>query len=87
MSVTYEYGVASQVSFDYISSDSDVMIGAFTPIEKSVPMKNYFYGTIDAVSLYDLTLNPSQISKLYENNRESDAGPMPIESVTVRVMV
>jgi len=51
MSITYEYGVMTQLSFDYISSESDVLIGAFSPITKSVPeIKNYFYGSIDAAS-------------------------------------
>ena len=76
MTITYEYGVATQRSFDYISSDSNVFIGAFSPIEKTNQvMQNYFYGTIDAVALYDVILSPSQISKLHENNRESECRP------------
>jgi len=87
MSITYEYGVITQRTFDYISSESDVLIGAFSPITKSVPeIKNYFYGSIDAVGLYDVTLTPLGISELYENNRESDAGPIPVVSEPVEIV-
>jgi len=63
MSVTFEYGVMTKRTFDYISSESDVLIGAFAPILKSEPeTKNYFYGSIDAIGLYDVTLAPLHIS-------------------------
>ncbi|MEK0343540.1 MAG: LamG-like jellyroll fold domain-containing protein, partial [Nitrosopumilus sp.] len=87
MSITYEYGVMTQLSFDYISSESDVLIGAFAPIKKGMTeIQNYFYGSIDAVGLYDVTLTPLGISELYENNRESDAGPIPIISEPVEIV-
>jgi len=80
--VTYEYGVMTQGTFDYISSESNVLIGAFSPIKKNNPeIKNYFYGTIDAISLYDVALTTSQVSKLYEDNRMFDLEPMDLESI------
>jgi hypothetical protein len=87
MDITYEYGVMTQKTFDYISSNSDVLIGAFSPVIKDESsIKNHFYGEIDAIGLYDVVLLPSQISQLYENNRESDAGPLPVESEPVEII-
>ncbi len=82
MTVTYEYGVMTQRIFEYISSESDVLIGASSINTRTIPeIKNYFYGTIDAIALYDVTLTASQVSKLYEDNRMFDLEPMDLESI------
>ncbi len=71
-SLTHQYGVSTQNSFDYISSKSNVLVGAFTPLSRVDGLvKNNFSGQIDDVMLYDTILLQDQISTLYQNDRIS----------------
>jgi len=72
-SLTHQFGVSTQNSFDYISSNSNVLVGAFTPLlREDGAVKNNFSGQIDDIMLYDTILLPEQISTLYQNDRTSD---------------
>ncbi len=71
-SLTHQFGVSTQNSFDYISSNSNVLVGAFTPLlREDGAVKNNFSGQIDDIMLYDTILLPEQISTLYQNDRTS----------------
>jgi hypothetical protein len=71
-SLTYTHGKAKQNSYDYLKSESKILVGAFTPLLRADGVvKNNFSGQIDDVMLYDTTLLPNQISMLYENDRIS----------------
>ena len=71
-SFTHQFGISTQNSFDYISSKSNVLVGAFTPLSRADGLeKNYFSGQIDDVMLYDTILLQDQISTLYQNDRIS----------------
>ena len=71
-SLTHQFGVSAQNSFDYISSNSNVIVGAFTPLlREDGAVKNNFSGQIDDIMLYDVVLLPDQISILYQNDRTS----------------
>ena len=71
-SLTHQFGVSAQNSFDYISSNSNVLVGAFTPLlREDGAVKNNFSGQIDDIMLYDAVLLPDQISILYQNDRTS----------------
>ena len=71
-SLTHQFGVSTQNSFDYISSNSNVLVGAFTPsLREDGVVKNNFSGQIDDIMLYDAVLLPDQISTLYQNDRTS----------------
>jgi len=71
-SLTHQFGVSTQNSFDYISSNSNVLVGAFTPLlREDGAVKNNFSGQIDDIMLYDAVLLPDQISILYQNDRTS----------------
>ncbi len=71
-SLTHQFGVSTQNSFDYISSNSNVLVGAFTPLlREDGAVKNNFSGQIDDIMLYDAVLLPDQISTLYQNDRTS----------------
>ena len=71
-SLTHQFGVSTQNSFDYISSNSNVLVGAFTPsLREDGVIKNNFSGQIDDIMLYDAVLLPDQISTLYQNDRTS----------------
>jgi len=71
-SLTHQFGVSTQNSFDYISSKSNVLVGAFTPLSRGDGVvRNNFSGQIDDVILYDTVLLQGQISSLYENDRIS----------------
>ncbi len=54
---------------DSISSDSDIVIGAYLN-EKggNTQVRNQFSGLIDSVRLYDSLLTPDQISEIYNQN-------------------
>jgi hypothetical protein len=72
-SLTYQYGVPTQNSFDYISSKSDIIVGAFaSSIRNNASVQNHFSGLIDDVSLYDKLLTKSQISAVDQNDRTPD---------------
>ncbi len=71
-SLTHQFGVSTQNSFDYIYSNSNVLVGAFTPLLRGEGVvKNNFSGQIDDIMLYDVVLLPDQISTLYQNDRTS----------------
>ena len=72
-SLTYQYGVATQNSFDYISSKSNVLVGAFNKsIRDASSIQNHFSGLIDDVTLYDTLLSSEHIFAIDKNNRTSD---------------
>jgi hypothetical protein len=76
-SLTYQYGVATQNSFDYISAKSDLVIGAFNPsVRETSTFQNNFSGLIDDVTIYDKLLSSEQISSLDEQERTPDAPPV-----------
>jgi hypothetical protein len=63
-------GVSTQNSYDYISSKSNILIGAFNPSLRSDQIiKNNFSGQIDDILLYDTIILKDQISTLYQNDR------------------
>jgi len=69
-SLTHQYGVATQNSFDYISSKSSVLIGAFNSLSRDTSsVQNHFSGLIDDITLYDKLLTPTTISELDTINR------------------
>jgi hypothetical protein len=71
-SMTHQYGTSIQNSYDYISSKSNVIVGAFFPLLiEDHKAKNYFSGQIDDIILYDTILSQDQISTLYQNDRVS----------------
>jgi hypothetical protein len=71
-SLTHQYGVSNQNSYDFIDSNSKVIVGAFNPsIREGSTTKNYFSGEIDDVNLYDTNLSQNQIFNLYQNGRIS----------------
>ena len=71
-SLTHQYGTSILNSYDYISSKSNVIVGAFVPLLREDQMtKNYFSGQIDDIILYDTILSQDQISTLYQNDRVS----------------
>jgi hypothetical protein len=71
-------GVSTQNSYDYISSKSNVLIGAFNPSIRDVTsVQNHFSGLIDDVTLYDKLLSSDNISALDKNNRTPDSTPEP----------
>lgn len=71
-SFTYTHGKATQHSYDYLKSESKFLVGAFSPLLRvDGVVKNNFSGLIDDVLLYDIVIQPTKISKLYENDRSS----------------
>ena len=77
-SLTHQYGVSTQHSYDYISSKSNILIGAFNPsLRDGASVHNHFSGIIDDVTLYDTLLSSTQISVLDKNNRTQDVTPEP----------
>ena len=71
-SFTYSLGVGSQNSYDYIKSNSNILIGAFTPLLRADGVvKNNFSGLIDNIGLYSISLSSTDISELYNKNRVS----------------
>ena len=71
-SFTYTHGKAKQNSYDYLKSESKILVGAFTPLSRADGIvKNNFSGQIDDVMLYDEVLLPDQIIILHENDRIS----------------
>ena len=63
-------GVITRHSFDYISSKSNVLVGAFTPLLRADSVvKNNFSGLIDDVGLYTSSLSSENVSELYNKNR------------------
>ena len=71
-SFTYSLGVGSQNSCDYIKSNSNILIGAFTPLLRADGVvKNNFSGLIDNIGLYSISLTLTDISELYNKNRIS----------------
>jgi hypothetical protein len=77
-SLTYQYGVATQNNFDYISSKTNVLVGAFTSsIRDNASVQNHFSGLIDDVTLYDKLLTQSHISELDKIDRTPDTVIQP----------
>ena len=71
-SFTHQFGISTQNSFDYISSKSNVLVGAFTPLlREDGVVKNNFSGQIDDIMLYDTILLQDQIFTLYQIDRVS----------------
>jgi len=71
-SFTYSLGVGSQNSNNYIKSNSNILIGAFTPLLRADGVvKNNFSGLIDNIGLYSISLSSTDISELYNKNRIS----------------
>jgi len=71
-SFTYTLGKSKQNSYDYLKSESKILVGAFTPLLRADGVvKNNFSGMIDDVLLYDEVLLPDQIMILHENDRIS----------------
>jgi hypothetical protein len=69
-------GVSTQNSYDYLSLQSNLLIGAFNPsIRDSTSVQNHFSGLIDDVTLYDKLLSSDNISALDNNNRTPDVTP------------
>src|SRR6267143_580702 len=66
---------------DTISSDADIIIGAYLNTVRSTS-SNLFSGSIQDVKLYDSLLSPSQIANLYENNEHAhlDINTIPINA-------
>jgi hypothetical protein len=75
-SLTHQYGESSQNSYDYLSLQTDVLIGAFNPNARdNASFANHFSGLIDDVTLYDKQLTSSQISSLDKSERTPDTIP------------
>src|SRR5207249_4888623 len=60
-------GKLTTKTVDSISSNADIVIGAYYNTIRNVP-QNEFSGLIKDVNLYDSLLNPSQIQRIYEQN-------------------
>jgi hypothetical protein len=76
-SINYDNGIAELIEFDYISSKSDVLIGAFNPsIREESATQHHFSGLVDEITLYDKLLTATNISDLYQNNRTPDVVPV-----------
>jgi len=57
-SLKSEYGIPIQNSFEYLSSKSDVLVGAFNPsLREGANNQHHFSGLIDDVTLYDKQLS------------------------------
>jgi hypothetical protein len=77
-SFTHQYGETTQNSYEYISSKSNILVGAFNPsIRDNASVQNNFSGLIDDVTLYDQLLSSDHISTLEENNRTPNFVPEP----------
>jgi hypothetical protein len=75
--MTYETGVPTPIEFEYISSKSDILVGAFNPnLREESTTKNHFSGLIDDVTIYDKLLTTLHVSKIYEQNRTSESVPV-----------
>jgi hypothetical protein len=72
-SLTHQYGESTQNSYDHISLQSNVVIGAFSlNARDNASLSNHFSGLIDDVTLYDKLLSSENISTLDENKRTPD---------------
>jgi hypothetical protein len=72
-SLTHQYGESTQNSHDYISLQSNLVIGAFNPNARdNASLSNHFSGLIDDVTLYDKLLSSENISTLDQNKRTPD---------------
>src|SRR5256712_1393812 len=60
-------GKLTTKTVDSISSNADIVIGAYYNTIRNVP-QNEFSGLNKDVNLYDSLLNPSQIQRIYEQN-------------------
>jgi hypothetical protein len=77
-SLTHQYGESSQNSYDYLSLQFDLVVGAFNPNSRDQgSLKNHFSGLIDDITLYDKSLSSSHIFTLEENHRIPDTIPEP----------
>lgn len=70
-SLTHQYGESTQNNYDYISSNSNIIVGGFIPLKLDARVKNNFSGQIDDILLYDTIILKDQISTLYQNDRVS----------------
>jgi hypothetical protein len=70
-SLTHQYGESTQNNLDFISSNSNIIVGGFIPLKLDARVKNYFSGQIDDILLYDTIILKDQISTLYQNDRVS----------------
>ena len=64
-------GKFEAVSVDSISSDSDIVIGAYINANNGYETSNQFSGLIDSANIYDLLLSQSQIGELYNTSPHS----------------
>jgi len=73
---------------DTISSNADIIIGAYLNTLRSTP-SNLFSGSIQDVKLYDSLLSPSQIANLYENNIHAhlSINTIPINSLSDNIKI
>ncbi|MCZ6582218.1 MAG: hypothetical protein O6761_03490, partial [Thaumarchaeota archaeon] len=59
------------------SDDSKITVGAFDPFRSDVSKtKNYFSGSIDAIQIFPLSLDSTQIEELFAKERLSDASQL-----------
>ncbi|MBI3642297.1 MAG: hypothetical protein HY222_07895, partial [Thaumarchaeota archaeon] len=61
-------GKLATKTVDQISSDADIIIGAYLDSIRGITPRNQFSGLIQNVDLYDSLLIPSQIAELYSSD-------------------
>ncbi len=84
-SLTHSLGVRTQHSNTYIKSESDILIGAFTPLVRADGVvKDNFSGLIDNIELYAISLSPTNISEIYNKNRVSTVNTLLIQKPVLK---
>ncbi len=84
-SSTHSLGVRTQHSNTYIKSESDILIGAFTPLARADGVvKNNFSGLIDNIELYAISLSSTNISEIYNKNRVSTVNTPLIQKLVLK---
>ncbi|MCE9653578.1 MAG: hypothetical protein K8Q89_11105, partial [Nitrosarchaeum sp.] len=59
-------GKLESVDIEHISSNNDIVVGAYVSIKNDLPKPSYmFSGIVDDIALFDSTLSESQIKQLY----------------------
>ena len=79
-------GQLKTTTIDSISSDADVVIGAYLSTKKgTIEAGNQFSGLIDNVNLYDSLLEPTQITELYNQNALSNQSNIDVTALELPV--
>jgi len=66
-------GKLKTVPVDSISSDSDIVIGAYLNTNRGeAKIQNQYSGNIDDISIFDTVIDQTQIYEIYQNATSND---------------